>query len=307
MTATEESQSESWQARLAYFADSHFAALALGPIVTLLILAAILPFGIMVALSLSDFSFNLPGKGEFVGLSNYLRALFVDDRFHASLGLQLIFLACTVPLQLLLGFVISLRLWRSAKVSKRVLPVLAVPMLLAPVTVGMIWRLLLHGDYGPLGYYLSRLPVANITSILGTPSTAFVALALIDIWQWTPFFAVVLLAALHSLPQEPLLAAAVDGASQSRVFWTIIVPMLRPAITVALLIRAMDSFKEFDKIFVLTRGGPASATELVSVYTWIVSFDHGELGYGSAITVLIYLLIYAGSFGLFWTARKEWR
>ena len=180
-------------------------------------------------------------------------------------------------------------------------------MLLAPVTVGMIWRLLLHGDYGPIGYYVSRMPALQIESVLGSPATAFMAVVFVDISQWTPFFAIVLLAGLHSLPQEPFQAAMVDGASRLRVFWTLTIPLLRPAITVALLIRLMDSFKEFDKIFVLTRGGPASATELVSVYTWIVSFEHGELSYGCAVTVLIYVMIYIASIGLFWTARKDWR
>lgn len=308
MTATDKSGPDSWRTRLAYLADRHFAKLALGPILGLLTIAAVVPFAIMLALSFTDFSFNLPGHdGTFVGLTNYVRAVLVDQRFHTSLKLQTIFLACTVPFEFLLGLWISIGLWKSGAVSKHVLPLLAIPMLLAPVTVGMIWRLLLHGDYGPVGYYVSRLPGLGTESILGTPATAFLAVALIDIWQWTPFFAIVLLAALHSLPQEPFQAAMVDGASRSRVFWTLTLPLLRPAITVALLIRFMDSFKEFDKIAVLTRGGPASATELVSVYTWIVSFDHGELGYGSAVTVLIYLMIYFASFGLFWTARKDWR
>jgi multiple sugar transport system permease protein len=308
MTATDKCGPDSWHTRLAYVADRHFAKLALGPIIGLLTIAAVVPFAIMLALSFTDFSFNLPGHdGGFVGFANYLRAVLEDQRFHESLKLQTIFLACTLPVEFVMGLWISIGLWRSGAVSKQVLPLLAIPMLLAPVTVGMIWRLLLHGDYGPIGYYVTRMPALQIDSILGSPTTAFLAVAFVDIWQWTPFFAIVLLAGLHSLPQEPFQAAMVDGASRSRVLWTLTIPLLRPAITVALLIRFMDSFKEFDKIFVLTRGGPASATELVSVYTWIVSFEHGELSYGSAVTILIYLMIYVACVGLFWTARKDWR
>lgn len=308
MIATGHTTAKSWRTSLAYFSDRHFAKLALGPILGLLTLAAVVPFAIMLFLSFTDFSFNLPGhNGSPVGFANYLRAVLEDQRFHSALKLQALFLACTLPLEFLLGLWISIGLWKSNAVSKQVVPLLAIPMLLAPVTIGMIWRLLLHGDYGPIGYYLSRLPVVQAKSILGTPSAAFAAVAFIDIWQWTPFFAIVLLASLHNLPQEAFQAAKVDGAGRARIFWTLTIPLLRPAITVAVLIRLMDSFKEFDKIFVLTRGGPASVTELVSVYTWIVSFEHGELSYGSALTVLVYLMIYFASFALFWVARKDWR
>jgi multiple sugar transport system permease protein len=149
--------------------------------------------------------------------------------------------------------------------------------------------------------------VRGIGLVLGLPKSAFIAVVAIDVWQWTPLFTLVLFSALHGLPASPFQAAQVDGAKPTKIFWTITLPLLRPAIVVVLLIRFMDSFKEFDKIFVLTRGGPASSTELLSVYAWIVSFDHGELGYGSSITVLIYLAIYLASVILFRIGRKDWR
>jgi multiple sugar transport system permease protein len=290
------------------FADRYFSILALGPIVVLLTISAIVPFVIMLWLSLTDFSFNLPGHdGNFIGFENYVRALTADERLYASVKLQLSFLALTIPIQFCLGFVSAIVLWQFTAIHPYMLAVLSLPLLLAPVTVGMIWRLLLHGDYGPIGYYLTHIPSLAIPSILGTPTVAFYALVAIDIWQWSPLFTIVLFSALHALPEAPFQAALLDGAKPARVFWTITLPLLRPAITVILLIRFMDSFKEFDKIVVLTRGGPASATELLSVYAWIVSFDHGDLGYGSSITVLIYIVIYIASIVLFGTARKDWR
>ena len=205
-----------------------------------------------------------------------------------------------------MGIWIAVSLRRVGKIRNRLLPLLVVPMLLAPVTVGMIWRLLLHGDYGPIGYYLTRLPPLQGSSILGSPIPAFCAIVIVDIWQWTPFFTVVILAGLLNLPEAPFRAAAVDGAEQFKDVLDLNSAAVGPTLTVALLVRSMDSFKEFDKIFVLTRGGPASSTELTSVYTWIVSFDHGALGYGSAITVAIYLLVYAGSIAIFRIMRRDW-
>jgi multiple sugar transport system permease protein len=306
MSSNGEAATRSSGGALSRLADRHFAALALGPIIGLLAAAAVIPFAVSLYLSFTDFSFNLPGhNGAFVGLSNY-RQILADDRFHASLRTQLLFLLSTIPCEFFAGLWIAASLHSIGEIRNRLLPFLVVPMLLAPVTVGMIWRLLLHGDYGPIGYYLTRLPPLQGSSILGNPILAFFAIAIVDIWQWTPFFTVVILAGLLNLPEAPFRAAAVDGASRSRMFWTITVPLLRPTLTVGLLVRSMDSFKEFDKIFVLTRGGPASSTELTSVYTWIVSFDHGALGYGSAITVAIYLLVYAGSIAIFRIMRRDW-
>lgn len=292
---------------MARFFDQYFVAVALGPVLALVVFAGLIPSLIMLWLSFTDFSFNLPGHdGSFIGFAHYIRAIADDERFHSSLIVQFVFVAVTVPLEFALGLACSLILWRSNAIARYALPIIVIPLILAPVTVGMIWRLLLHGDYGPVGYYVSRLPFGP-QSVLGSPTSAFCALVLIDVWQWTPFFAVVLLTAMRALPAAPHRAALIDGASPWVVFTTVTLPLLRPAATVAILIRGIDSFKEFDKIFVLTRGGPASATELVSMYVWTVSFDHGDLGYGSALTVLVSLVIYFGSAVVFSIARRNWK
>jgi multiple sugar transport system permease protein len=287
--------------------DRRLAAATLAPLLLLIGAAALVPFLIMLALSITNFSFNLPGHdGSYVGGSNYAQALS-DARFGASLILQLQFLAATIPLELLLGLTVALVLWSSLRPTGWLLILLCVPLVLAPVTVGMIWRLLLHGDYGPIGYFLSGALSAQRPSILGSPGSAFWALVGVDIWQWTPFFTIALLAALHNIPATPLAAARIDGASPVRIFFTITLPLLRPALSIALFLRLMDSFKEFDKIFVMTRGGPASATELSSVFAWIVTFGHGDLAYGSAVTLLLYLLIYLVCAAAFTVLRPDWK
>jgi multiple sugar transport system permease protein len=284
-----------------------FGIAALGPLVALVVAMSVIPFGIMVWLSLTDFSFSLPGQdGSFVGLANYARALS-DERFHASLRLQFLFILLTVVPEFLIGLVCALAIWQYGKLSSFVLVLIALPLIIAPITVGMIWRLLLHGDYGPIGYYASHLFTHHQASLLGSPDYAFFAVALVDIWQWTPFFVIALLASLSKLPREPHLAAQADGATVLQMIWTVTLPLLRPTIVIVILLRVMDSFKEYDKIVVLTGGGPASTTELVSPFTWIVSFDHGDLAYGSTITVILYLAIYALCMLLFSAFRARER
>ena len=262
-----------------------------GPLLVLLAVAVV-PFLIMLYTSLTDFSFSLPDHiGKFVGLANFRRALLSDPRLLSSLLKTVIYVAIAVPLEFILGLSIATLLQRTTIRRTLLMPGIALPVILAPVTVGVVWRLLLNGDYGPIGYLAHQIPAINKFSILGSASGAFFAAIAIDVWQWTPFFVIVLLAGLDSLPTLPREAAAVDGATDSQIFRTVTLPMLRPTILVALLFRSLDCLKEFDKVFVLTHGGPASGTEFISLYTWIVSFEHGELGYGSAITVILFIVV----------------
>ncbi|UTW59516.1 sugar ABC transporter permease [Kordiimonas sp. SCSIO 12603] len=293
--------------KLSSLFERNFLGLTLGPIMLLLICLVVVPFLVLIGISLTDLNFNIPDRdGSFVGLQHFHTALFKDDRFLNSLYVQAIFLITTIPFELLFGLLGAFVLIHCGKYSKALLPVVAIPIVLAPVTVGMLWRLLLHGDYGPIGFYLRELGIVNGT-ILGDPSFAFVGIVLADIWQWTPLFIIILFTALKSIPERPIRAAKLDGANGIQLFWSIQMPLIKPAVLLAVLIRVMDSFKEFDKAFQMTHGGPASSTELINIYTWIVSFQHGDIGYGSAITVIIYILIYCICLALFKTFRKDWR
>lgn len=288
--------------------DKHFFALVIGPIMITIAAAALLPFLIMLWYSFSDFSFTLPGHdGAFVGIENYRRVFSDDERLWNSIRVTGSFIAATLPIEFGLGLVIALLLQQSAKAQKFLVPVIALPALLAPVTVGLVWRLLLHGDYGPIAYLIQSAGWLQTGSILGDPKSAFWALVSIDVWQWTPFVAIVLLTGLQTIPLVPYEAAMIDGASEWQIFRDITLPLLRPAIIVVLLFRFVDAFKEFDKIFVLTHGGPASATELISIYAWVVSFEHGELGYGSAVTLILFVGIAIVCNIVLLMSRREWR
>lgn len=261
----------------------------------LLFLAAIFfgPFLYMVWLSFTDLSFAAAERnGNLIGLSNYSEALFTDSLFLGSLYRSGLFaLLCVVP-EILIGVAVA-ELLQAKPLAQRVLsPLFALPVLLPTVVVGLYWRLLLQGEFGLVSYYLSELGVPGAKGILSSPNTVIFTLAAIDIWQWCPFVSLVILAARSSLPRAPLEAAWIDGASRWRAFVDITIPRLLPTIAVVSLIRAIDSFKEFDKVYILTGGGPGTASELSSIYTWRMAFRNYEFGYAAALCVIIYLIIY---------------
>ena len=159
--------------------DRHCSAIVLGPLLITVACLAILPFLIALWNSFTDFSFNLPGRdGSYIGFANYLRVFTGDSRLLDSVKHTGLFVVCTLPIEFLLGLCVALLLWRSMRAQRYLLPLMALPMLLAPVTVGLVWRLLLHVDYGPLGFYWQHLPGARGSSILGIRARPFSRLSL---------------------------------------------------------------------------------------------------------------------------------
>lgn len=265
------------------------------PVAFALVLAVVtaigvLPFVIMGYYALTDLSFSIPGRnGAFVGLENFVRASG-DERFLHSLLLTLRFTAVAVPIEILGGLVVALVAYRAAWVRRWFAPVTAVPVMLSGIAAGLLWRLLLNGDYGAATYLLRVSGITQV-SALSSGSGAFGALVAVDIWQWAPFCALVLLAARSGLPEAPYLAARIDGASSLQTTRDITLPGLRGALLICVLFRATDCVREFDKAIVLTNGGPGRSTELLSLYLWNRSFVDGDLGYGAALTVVVYVVV----------------
>jgi multiple sugar transport system permease protein len=177
-------------------------------------------------------------------------------------------------------------------------------MIVAPVVVGIVWRLLYSSDVGLAGY-LTQLIFGEPISVLSSPQLALPALILVDIWEWTPFMFLILLAGIQSLPQEPFEAAKVDGASAWGSFRLLMLPMLRPVIVVAVLIRAMDAFTVFDQVYVLTNGGPGTATEVATLMVYKAAFRFSQIGYGAAMAIALLALVMALSFAIVRVLRAE--
>jgi len=267
--------------------------LLLVPAVFLLVVILLGPFLYMVWTSLTDLSFALPDRdGNFLGFDNYRRIMREDSIFWHSFGLTMKFVAIVVSMEFLLGFALALLIFRFVRRQRLVLTLLLVPMMLAPVAVGLIWKLLLQGDFGMVTYYLRAIGLLDLRdAVLSNADAVLPAIMLIDAWQWTPFVTLVMLAGLLSLPRDPFEAAIMDGARPWQIFRDVTLPLLQPIIALVLLLRAIDAFKEFDKIFILTGGGPGIATELLSIYVYRLNFKNWDLGYGAAAAFMVYLVV----------------
>jgi multiple sugar transport system permease protein len=292
--------------------DNGVGPLFLAPALILLLLILALPFGFMVWTSLTDLSFALPDRdGNFIGFDNF-RRLMRDTIFWDSFALTMTFVAGVVVIELVLGFALALLFRHQLQRQGIVLTLFLIPMMLAPVAIGLIWKLLLQGDFGMLTHYLRAAGIIDLrTALLSEPDLVLPTVMLIDVWQWTPFVTLVLLAGLLSLPREPYEAAVMDGARPWQIFRDVTLPMLRPIIALVVLLRAIDAFKEFDKVFILTGGGPGIRTELLSIYTYRMSFKDWDLGYGAACAFMVYLvvLIMCSVFykAVFWTEGRAVR
>ena len=226
-----------------------------------------------------------------IGFENY-RRLWSDPEFLDSLWVTLRFVTIAVTIETILGFVLALFCAREFSGIRLLRTVLIVPMVITPVVVAIVFRLIYANDAGMLSALSLSLGGGRV-EILSDPVKAFVALIALDVWEWTPLIFLILLAGLQSLPQEPFEAAQVDGAGPWRTFLDLTLPMMRPVLAVAIVLRTIDAFGTFDQVFVLTQGGPGTATKLISLYGYEVAFKFQQTGYAAALFVTVGLLILA--------------
>jgi len=263
----------------------------LAPTVAVLISIVIFPLVFSLSLSFHDWNIIRAKGWSWAGIGNYRTILFQDSYFRSAFKVTLLYLAGTVPLQFGLGLVVALLLHQiTKKIIGFLRTALIIPTTMTPIVVGIIWRLMYNPDLGMLNYLLTLFGFSPI-NWTGMPGTALPSVMMADIWEWTPFMALILLAGLQALPQEPFEAGLVDGASSWQTFRYITLPLLSPAMLVALLIRVMDSFKTFDLIFVLTQGGPGMSTEVLNYYTYRYGFKFFHLGYASALSWLLLVVV----------------
>jgi multiple sugar transport system permease protein len=262
----------------------------LAPALLYLIAFSIYPLIYAVNVSLRQFILSKPYLGmKWVGLNNFARVL-TDSNFHDSMLATLYFASVSVTIELLLGLGIALLLHRNLRGLGIIRTLVVIPMMIAPVVVGLTWKYMLDFDTGVLNYFLRQLG-ATPPIWLGDAKAAIPAIILTDIWQWTPLFALMLLAGLQSMPEEPFEAAKVDGASSWQSFWHLTLWYLRPFILIALLLRVMDALRLFDTPFVMTAGGPGRATEFASLYAYRQAFSYYYVSLGIAASFIILLII----------------
>lgn len=262
-----------------------------------IVIAVILIYPLGYSLWLSFHEWTLRGFRQgipFVGLQNY-RDLFSNPDFLNSLRITATFVILAVGIEFVLGMGLALLLNHDLRGKNFIRAMILLPMMCTNVVIGLTWRLLLNYEFGLVNYYLGVIG-AGPFEWLSKPAVAFSAVILVDVWNTTSFVALLLLAGLQALPEEPFEAARIDGASAWQSFTNITLPLLRQTILVVLLWRMIDTFRIFDVIYLLTAGGPARATETVSIYVYRYGFQSFNLGYASAasyIMILIMLIIAA--------------
>jgi len=228
---------------------------------------------------------------RFVGLHNYsvvLRAVYT----WLSVGRTLVFVVGAVGLELVLGVAIALFLNRNFFGARFLQSIMLIPFMMAPIVVGFAWRFLVNNETGPLPNLLSSVGLGAIVNppLLANPRLALPVLAVVDVWQFTPFVMLVVLAGLKALPTEPFEAARADGATRYQTFFRVTLPLLKPAILVAVVIRTLTALRLFDTVFIMTGGGPGNSTEVLSFYVYRLAFETYDMGKAGTVGIIALLI-----------------
>lgn len=284
--------------------ERRFALALFLPAALLLVVTTTLPLAYLVWASFQRIELSMPWLTGFAGFENYAK-LGGDQRFWNSLGLTFIYTATTVVLQVVVGLGLAL-LVMQVRIGQPLLRIAAIlPIVLAPVVAGLFWRsLVLAPDFGIMDFITRALGLGSY-NWLGDPQLALVSVIAIHTWQWTPFAFLVLLASLAALPPDIYEAARLDRAGPWQRFRHITLPLLRPAIVIVVILRMVTALSAFAAIFAATGGGPGSATEILNLYAYRLSFTELSVGYGAAVATVLLAITLTVAFGLFAVRRAR--
>ena len=279
-----------------------FSLYLIAPAVIILAMFQIVPIVIGTNASFRDWALHDPQK-TWVGLDKYASVLSDGTFLSLVIPNTILFMVLSVTLSLVLGMALALMLNRKFYGAGMVQTVLLIPLMVAPVVAAIMLRWMFNDEFGVVNVIVGWFGMEPQAWLVERWS-AFGVVVATDIWLWTPWFTLLLLAGLQSLPKEPFEAAAIDGAKAWRVFTHLTLPMLRPVVVVCVVIRSIDAFRVFDQVWTLTGGGPARATEVFSVYAYVEAFQGMDFAKGSAAAVLGGMLILVIGLGLFWVLNK---
>ncbi|MBW3633500.1 MAG: sugar ABC transporter permease [Chloroflexi bacterium] len=261
------------------------------PTIVAILVLGIFPLLYSLALSFQRRDLQHPNEDQFLGLGNYATAL-ADARFWDSMFNTVLLVVGGVTLQFILGLGLALVVVDELRGKRFIIPLLMLPVMMVPVVVALGWRLLWDSQFGAINHILSFILRRDIDiTWLTNKWTALFAILVTDVWQWTPFMFLILLAGLSSLNPELYEAAALDGAGWWQELREITLPGLAPVIAVAIIFRALDAFKVFDQIFMLTQGQPGTSTETISWYIYQVGYKFFSMGYAAAISYLLVIFL----------------
>ncbi len=262
----------------------------LTPTLIFLGITALLPLLYSLYLSFFKVKLNLPNQiPKFIGLENYIE-MFKDTALHTSTWNTILFAVVSVTLEVVIGLFLAMALCSDKKWARFCTSVLLIPMIMAPVAIGTMWRMMLDSSTGVINYFLSFLGIPSITW-LSSPTTAMISVIMVNVWQLVPWVAIICAAGLKALPADCMEAACVDGATNGQIFRKIILPMMSPLLTIVVMLRFVDAFKVFDTVYVMTNGGPGTATEMLPNYIYKQGLKFFNAGYSASLAIVFVVIM----------------
>lgn len=260
------------------------------------------PLAYAAVLALSSQTLLHPALLPLVGWANF-RTIFADPRFWNALLLTFEYSLVTVTAEFVIGLAVAVLVNRTVRMRPVYFALLTIPMAMSPVSVGLIWRMLLQPNLGIANALLEALGLPRL-DWLGSPTLAFWTMAGVDVWQQVSFVVLILAAGLAALPREPLEAAEVDGAGPWQRFWYITLPMLRPVAAITVIIQLINEFRTYDLTYVLTKGGPGTATEVLSFFAYRRAFLGLSLNEGAAASFALLVVVLLLTVAFFWSSDR---
>ncbi|EGL65327.1 ABC transporter, membrane spanning protein (sugar) [Agrobacterium sp. ATCC 31749] len=271
----------------------------------LVVISAVIVFPWVFTLWMSVHRWTLGQEQSFIGFDNYIR-LASDLRFWESLWHTLIYTVLSVVAPLFLGTLAALVFDAQFPLRGFLRGVFVMPMMATPVAIALVWTMMFHPQLGVLNYLLSLIGIGPLEWIYNQ-STVIPSLVLVETWQWTPLVMLIVLGGLAAVPREPYESAEIDGANAWQKFRYLTMPMIAPFLMIAVIIRSIDAVKSFDIIYAMTQGGPGTASETINIYLYNTAFSYYDIGYGSAMAVVFFVIIVALSFVLLMVRqRSQW-
>ena len=271
--------------------DKKYGYLYITPAVLILVFISILPMFYSIGMSLTNADMVSSEATRFIGLGNYIE-IFTNQRFWAALLRTVIYVVCVVSVEFLIGFVLAVLFQVSFRGKKILRSVIMLPMVATPIAAAYMWRIMYNPNMGIINYLLEKIGITGI-KWASDASTALVSTMIVDVWQWTPFLFLIFSSGIAALPSDPFEAAIVDGAGFLQTVRYIMLPLLKPVLTIGLLFRVVDSFKAFDTIYVLTAGGPGTSTETLNLLTFLTGFKHFKIGQACAFSlIMVYIILF---------------
>ncbi|KIP53254.1 carbohydrate ABC transporter permease [Leucobacter komagatae] len=261
------------------------------PSLIVLALVLVFPLGYSLALSFQSYSPVDPtANGQWIGLANYVRML-QDSQFGRAILVTIVYVVLAVGIETILGTAVGVWLSRLMRTRRLVTSFLLLPMIATPLVVGLMFSFGLNPQFGYMTSALQSLGLVGEAGVLDSSAGAFTALIALDVWEWTPFIALMVLAGLSAAPQAQIQAAELDGCNTFQIYRHVMLPMIRPVIGVAILFRATEAIRQFDQVYILTGGGPGAATTVNDMFQYRVSFTAFDMSYGAALGIATFLVV----------------